>query len=737
MEWIGVILPFLAILAAVYIVSSGEAGRKISLLVLSVLSAGVVLYVRLSFGRYFTTIDESYYVSLLGDPRWYRTSIVSGYVTPFLLHVFRSLFATPVDEVVWYSAIAAVVYILLIFWVYKAVGLSSRHSLISLLILLMTPLYIWSVIQVRPQQAGLLVGLLIIALFVRLKPGKALFFGGSALYVLLVFSHVLSFIVYSLLLVSYLSVLVLFGEEMAYRKKYLVLAGSVILSWIVFLLFPYSRPILKNMTWLFNNLFHVGLSVKAFSALSAGMLVILLLGWYLILIHIPGRLTGTLSAIVGSMEKVEDAYRRVDHKLFALLALMLVFGVLYVQFMLGAQVYARVYQGSPLALLLFQMGNLVFALLYLRGVFLSTIRGRFGDLELLSLLMIPIAGAFLLVSFFMPRGNGIWGFHNWLIRALQYFVPLAAPLVGRQIMEDVDSANIEWERVLVSVFLALIIMISVLNTARIPGVYDYDAVWSHELVELCGDFGGIYVPRGESSLYSSFVENNLLKACGNGLSLDERGPLVVSSDGFYISPTRYSTLTIGEFGGLASDYAGRLVVMSGGDAFRSSYVVSLLPGSVFLPLDPDDCPLGKPWLSRPVLLIGGPVSNPCTRELEKVGALKVGLGNNYVTTLHSAYSIPAPEKWWDVREGLFVIHSLRYKGVPILLVEGTNLDATLAGVYYLMNAVYPRMGYYGSVHYIVGKWEETDGMVIDAAKGVPTDTNGFSPGDRITVLETG
>lgn len=63
---------------------------RLKLLAMILLSSAVIFYIRTGFGRYFTTIDESYYVSLLGDPSWYRTSIVSGYLTPFSLHLVYS-----------------------------------------------------------------------------------------------------------------------------------------------------------------------------------------------------------------------------------------------------------------------------------------------------------------------------------------------------------------------------------------------------------------------------------------------------------------------------------------------------------------------------------------------------------------------------------------------------------------------------------------------------------------------
>ena len=738
-EWEVFLVLLSASILVVYLTSQRRAiPSALSLLVISLLFAAIILYIREGFGWYFTTIDESYYVSLLSNPLWYKTSIVSGYITPFSLHALSPLFPTPVEEVVWYSAITGVIYALSIFLIYKVLGFSSQHSLLSVLILFMTPLYIWSVIQIRPQQVGLLVGLFATALFVRMKPTKRFFLIMPSLYILLIFSHVLSFILYSLLLITYISVRAITVEHGEYLRKYPVLAISVVLSWIIFLAFPYSGPILRNMTWLFDSLLHISVASHAFLILSTGGITALLLGWYMVLHYLSGYFSGAHINLNIVIKEGMHIYHRAGRRFLALMGLLAILAVAYIQFRLGASVYMRVYQGSLVTLLLFQMGNLVFALLYLRGLFLNLERGQISDFELLSLLILLIASGFLIISFFMPPGNGIWGFRNWFIRALQYFVPLAAPVVGRQIMDDINSLKVNWQRLLISVFLALIIMISVLNTARVPGVYNYGAVWNHELVSLCNEFKGVYTPRDKLSIYSRFVENNLIKACGNKLSIGKTDRLMVSSDGFYISSYPYFSITIGEFGRDLIKDGNRTVVIFGGNVLRNLYIASLIKKALFIHVRHGGrCPLETARFRYPLLLIGGSASNPCTSAIEKTGTLDVKLSANYVITPRSTYAVPSSNPWWNATEGLFVIYSLRYDNVPVLLVEGTNLDATLAGVYYLMTTVYPRVEDYSNAHYIVGKWMETDGTVIDAAKGVPKDTNGFSPKDRILVLEVG
>lgn len=730
-------LFFITITLVVYFVFSTKTCYKLPLLIVSFLFMALVFYIRVGFGRYFTTIDESYYVSLLGNTEWYRTSIVSGYLTPFFLHVLRPFFSTPVSEILGYSIAMSVIYTLFLFVIYLVIGLSSKRAVISTIVVLMTPLYLWSVIQVRPQQVGLLVGLFIVALFVRMKPGWKLFVISVLLYTLLIFSHVLSYLIYSSLLLLYLSIsIVKDGED--YKRKYWILAGSIIISWVAFVIFPYSVPILKNMTWLLNSIAHTKLSYGAFSMAFLVVMVMVIVGLYLALNVLREHLNRAWSSMFLSAERyLIRLYDMVSRRFFALLVFLVILVVVYIQFKLGMSVYTHVYGGSMLAILFFQMGNLVFALLYVWGVLQGIKEGHFGNFEILSLLMLFTAGTFLVLSFFMPRGNGIWGFHNWFIRGLQYFIPLSAPIVSFPLLADFDFGETT-KKFAVSVLIALLIIISTLNTARVPGIYDYTAVWSHELLGLCGEVNGVYIPRIELSPYAYFVDNNLLETCGSTLSKDPGNSLfVAASDGFYVQPSQYSSLTIGYFGRLVS-MANNILVISSGSISRNSYVFSMFRDATFVHVTPrGSCSLSDLITNRPVLIIGGPASNPCTIRLEKLGTLGIKVGSNYVVTFTSTYRVPSPDKWWESKEGLFVILSLSYHGVPIMVVEGTNLDATLAGVYYLTNEIYPNIVDYDSTHYLVGKWSDTDGIVISAAKETPEDTHGFSPRDKITILEKG
>ena len=735
-------LPFLffALFLIVCWLSDGDvvsSTLKELLFLLSLIVGSIVLFIRISFGRYFTTIDESYYVSLLGNPHWYWSSIVSGYVTPFSLHLFYNFFRNPVDEVILYSVIVAVVYMITIFYIYRLFGLSPIHSIFSEVVLLTTPLFIWSMIQIRPQQAGLLVGFLLTAIFVNRSSSWKLFLEVFILFILLIFSHLLSFIIYSTLLIGYVTFSVLSGDcSNEYYSKSAILVGVVPLSWMVFLSFPYSHPILKNLTWLFNVTFHTRVSFVSFSLISSLVILLLLLLWYAVLVRFGNRFASLLDSILYMVRGHMLGKSLPSKRVVFLIGLVLVFAGAYLQFRFGSSLYLNIYGKSIWALLLFQMGNIIFAVLYLRGLFNRLNQGRFRDWVILSGIMAGIAGSLLIISFFMPSGNGIWGFHNWFIRGLQFFVPFASPVVAEILLKDITINRSTFMKISVSLLISSLIVVSALNTARIPFIYHYGAVWNFETVGLCSAFHGVYVSREPQNRFSEFVEANLLKACENKMSKVISGSIVVSSDDLNIYKGVHSSSSLYDFVSSIKEFKSKILVIYGGEVFRNAFILSLFPDSRIVSISRDEnCPLHRLLGKAPLILMGGPMANPCSKVISN--SIPVELGMNYVITPNSRYSIPSPSPWWNATKGLFVVYSMRYNDQPVLLIEGTNLDATLAGLYYFYSHVYVSPLQYKNTRYIVGEWVERDGEVLPFAKGAPADKNGFSLGDKIIILERG
>ncbi|ACJ17316.1 hypothetical protein TON_1826 [Thermococcus onnurineus NA1] len=744
------VLTLLLVISTIsaYLIMDGKANFRLKLLAIILFSGVVIFYIRIGFGRYFTTIDESYYVSLLGDSLWYKTSIVSGYITPFSLHLVYSFSSDVIGIVVRYSIVVAVLYILILFFAYQRNGVSKNHALLAILLLFITPLYWWSVIQIRPQQIGVLVGLILAVLIVTGRPTFRFFVGVLILYVALIFAHVLSFILYSAVFVMYLALLILWeNKPRENAKKYLTVAVSIIVSWIVFVTFPYSSNLFKNMTWIANNVLNLQMSVQTFYVASTFVMGMFLAIVYLMAKYFSSHNPINLDSLKVPLLKLVDAEVNVFRRyLLWIVVGVAVLVVFYVQFELGAQIYTRVYNNSTAAVVFFQMGNLFFALFFLRGFFMKIRENTMTDFDILSVLWIPIGVALLIISFFMPKGSSIWGFHNWLVRTLQYFVVFASPIVAYSIMGDITPKNSVRMRSVLSLLLGILIIISVLNTIRIPGIYNYDTIWTPELVNVCQEspVSAIYTPRVERSVYYTFAMNNLLKVCGGYLkdpNIKSPTYLILSSDQLYVYIPDYRPIGLGAFENSLQDVGGIAWIIAGGNRDEvGEYALSLLGNAVPVPVekDGDSCPLSPDRIGYPTVLVGGKAVNPCTLRLVEEHVVPVYLDSYSVRTPTGMYSVSHADAWWNVEDGLFVIQAVEYYNTPVLIIEGTNVDATLAAVYYFVEEVYPNLFLkYQNTKYIVGKWEEDDDTVIDVAKLTSQDTNGFSPGDKITILETG
>lgn len=737
-------LLFILFTTSAYLILSRKFNFRLKLLTLILFSGTAVLYIRTGFGRYFTTIDESYYVSLLGNPLWYRTAIVSGYMTPFSLRFVHSIFHNIIHMIIGYSIVMSILYVITLFIIYLKSGVSKNRALLAILMLFTTPLYLWSVIQIRPQQIGLLVGLSLALLIVKGRPTIRNFGGIFILYLALIFAHVLSFILYSVVFIMYLSLLIILDKHSSeIIKKYIIVAVSIMASWIVFVAFPYSESLLNNIRWIVNSVLDLHMSVQTFYVVS-----ILVIGMFISIAYLGPRYLGNhyptyLSSLKSYFLNIANAETKVAHKRYLpwILVGITILAVFYVQFELGTRMYTRVYNNSVVAVVFFQMGNLFFALFFLRGLFMKLREKTMTNFDILSVMWIPLGAALLIISFFMPKGSGIWGFHNWLIRTLQYFVVFASPIAAYPIMQDIPSGNPIRIKSVISFLVGILVVISVLNTVRIPSIYSYDVVWTQELVDICQDspVPAIYVPRIKESVYSLFSISDLLGAHGG--SLREKKPktptyLVLSSDRFYVYAPEYRSISLGAFESRVQS-AGVIPWAITGDNMKLWRYLPLLGNVIPIPTGRGkDCPLVNNIISPPTILIGGRAVNPCTFQLEKEHVVPVYLDSYSVRTPNDIYTTSRPNPWWNAREGLFVIQTVEYHNTPVLIIEGTNADATLAAVYYFTEEIYPNLlSKYKDTKYIVGKWAETDNTVISIAKLAPHDINGFSLGDKITILE--
>ncbi|WP_148221095.1 hypothetical protein [Thermococcus barophilus] len=716
-----------------------ESNCKAKLGIIAIVSLVVTYYIRVGFGRYFTTIDESYYISLIGNPVWYKTSIVSGFVVPFLLHSIRILLGIdPVSLVVYYSLAFAVLYVGIIYWAYTRVGISKKYSTISLAVLFVSSFYIWSFIQIRPQQLGILVGLSIVSLFMSIKPNKMFFIIMPVLFTLLIFTHIFSFFLFSILLMAYF-VLVFIKSESSEEvfKKFLGISFAVLIAWLAFLSFPYSSRTIRTLVWLLNSMpqfDNFQLLLNYFSSLSTFAYIMLVF-----LIYHAGKFLHSryLNDLVNLWESLRGILIKFSLQIIFLALIFLSVGF-YIQFKLGASTYTKIYRGSVLTLVFFQLGNIFFGFMFVRG-FLDKLKDNtLTEFDIMAIIWIFIGIAMLFISFFMPKGSAIWGFSNWMVRVAQYFVIFAAPTVTYALYKDIKAMGLSHLKLAISILISVLIVISMINTARPPQIYDYDIVWSDEMIDVAKEvrLSNTLMFRYNVSPYLKFAMENLLKAYGKPVEITQGSSIVLSSDAIYVYGSNYHPLSLGFF----SKKRGPVIVILGTSNPKVKQYFTTLLNKEFPALiigEIDNCEM---YIKQgyPLIVMGGKLANKCTQLLEKNRAMLVYMDKDSVVTPYFTYSVPSPKKeWWNVNEGLFVIQAVKYHGAPILIIEGTNIDATVAGVWYFVNKVSQDIEKYKNTYYIVGKWIESDNKVLRFLKFDPNDNNGFSEGDTVEIIEIG
>ncbi|CAD5243313.1 conserved membrane protein of unknown function [Thermococcus camini] len=749
------VLTFVFILGVVSVILWGKLGWVGRLLLLTFLAFVLGCSIRCGFGRYFTAFDESYYMSLMGDVYFYRKWPFSGFVLPFLLMgIFHTLRLEPLQLVIAFSLAVFVVYVPVVYWFYRRVGISREVSILSTLVLFLSSYYIWSGLEVRPQQLGLLWGLLVTAYYLgsHREIRDADFVVLPLLFVFMALIHILSFVFFSVLLMLYTVYILLSGDlsDGLWRRNFLLASLSSLAGLLTILWFPPYGRMVGAVIWIVENM-------RLVSALhlSQGLFKLLAVGGYLLTVAFVWLVVSFLRQRRGSLVRAWGFLVGMVNRFFVpiLLLAALAWGVaVYLQFLLNSAVYSAVYRGSLLAFVFFQLGNIFFGFMLVYSLLDRIRSGKLQTLEILAVLWMLIGGAMLAISFIMPKTAGGWGFSNWLVRVLQYFPVFGAPLVARIIHEDLrhllgelDSFSAKFSGIGLTILLASLIFISVMNVARPSAFYTYDAVITDEILDvslyhLKND--GI-VAWGDASDFRSFVLLNFFRAVSpetKTTTWDSGYPyLVLSSDDFRVYRSWYSTSTLGSLTG-RSFFSLRT---SGSDSpdreAETRYSVQILRGVYSLSLMNDaECSYLLDS-DTPLILIGAG-SNDCTALLERSGSLPVSIGPEGVSTPTHSYPLPeAPENWWNVREGYFVIQAVEnLQGTPILAIVGTNVDSTIAGVWYFVNEVYPRIrGDYSDVHYIVGLWKEADDDVWPGLKFDSSDGNGFSPGDRITIIEKG
>ncbi|AEC52034.1 hypothetical protein PNA2_1118 [Pyrococcus sp. NA2] len=731
----------LFVLLTVFTVALLRFNTKVKLFLLMFFAFVLNVYIRFGFGRYFTTFDESYYLFLISDRYFYLEWPFSGFVLPFLLGKVSAMLNLQPLSVVWgFSILTFVLYVPTIYWFYRKLKLSRKTALFSVLTLFLSSYYIWSGIEVRPQEVGALLGVIATGHYITTIENRTRFnvIVLPVLFVLLALSHILSFFLFSMLLLFYTVYVFLAGKISEFGKLYFVLSFSILLGLVIVLWFPPYDRMVEAVIWMVNNMRLLNLSITL-----QHFRIMVIIG-YVSGIVLLWLLTFLLSR---SILRLWNFFKIITCKFFTPLLLLAAFGggiALYLQFMLNAQAYSKVYGGSLLTFIFFQLGNMFFGLLFIYSFFRRIRDGKFLTFDVLALSWIIIGGLMLLLSFMMPKGTGGWGFNNWLIRVLQYFPIFGAPLVAYVLMEHLNEIHKRTFHANIVFLLSTLIVVSTLNVARISPFYNYEGVITDEFMDIvsyCQD-NGCLLAWDRHSEFKDFVITNFFRAYLPGIRFitgnENCSYLTFSSDSFRVYKTMFFTLT---FESLA-EYSSFLLRTSGNlkspdQRSELEYSMKLL-GSIYSISPVNDLECHEIFSSKEPVILVGVEMNDCTKKLIASNSLPVFITSNKMITPFKEYPFyPPRENWWNVTEGYFVIQVIEnYQNTPILVIFGTDIDSTVAGIWYFVKEVYPNLiDKYANVHYIFGKWIEKDYKVWKGLKFAPNDVNGFSEGDEIEILE--
>lgn len=685
----------------------------------AVLFVAVWLFIRFGFGRITTTFDEAYYLSTIKIG-----GVYSGLVTPYLLRLSSLFLGNPVHALLAVSLILFVAYPFLILGFHRRMGYSGS-TIAFLLALLLSSHYLWSSNEVRPQQIGLLIGMWLLLVYssaIEEEKGftsKWRYFLLTFGWVGLAFAHVFSLAI----TLSLVWVMMVWG----------IVRGSVGLRESIFLLFPsvagFSLPLFLpqydmtvfSVKWMLKH--------SSFPLLRE-------IGWHFTAFYLAGLIALILSVPVVALVEIKAGFlRRTSDfvalelrkrtRLYLLLGVFFMLLAMVVQISLGRATYADVYKNSFDLLFLMQLGNITFNVLLLLGVVGAIKERRITGPVVLTLFLALLGAVALAFSTVMPKGFGSFGFTNWMVRVYQYLVVFGAPLVAEEIETLLPSRVVA--RKALTVFLLAGIVTTVLNVSRTPTLYNYPYYWTGEDLRLVPQVGpGFFYLRGSCSVPDNSQALNFL-GWAYGVNIKP-------------APESYGSLQpdlcVGSLCHSPYPYVEVPILSVNFDN------LTVTPGSVPKSFAEWTAGLLKDGLEGhggAFLLLGNSTLNPTVAHLEQDYLLPVSVNYSIIEgpTFRYYYAIKEGRKKGDVSRSYFVIQAVEINGSKALVISAPSLDGVAAGAWFLSNVMLPNPSEWENVSWVVGEWKEKDGRVLPFLRAFEGDTNGFSLGDEIRVVNKG
>jgi hypothetical protein len=413
--------------------------------------------------------DEANYFMKYYECQYNSDCMVSGAGYVDLIKIFYEFFpGIQSNGLFLFSIIITTLYLPLLYLIFNLILKDQFLAYFSAILLLTTNYFIFPIVEGRPQQIGMFLTLVAVYYFNYFfleesnTSSKLIFFGilGLVFYV-----HLLSFFITLLILVALIGSHYLNGKDYIKESAFLFVSSLVYLILFGIGLGPYAS---------------MGKGIKFALGGSSNILIQLVSDFspFSYLLIYGFAFVTFLALIIGLRSpylKLKNIIiKKVSQKKLEIFALLiyLVLVVGFVQYILRADVYSVVYNNSLLLFLFFQVGNAVFAILYILALLNITSKKK-SKLDLsffwyasLSLAIIGFGG--LILSVVLPVN-----FDNWALRIINYFVIFSAPLVGGYVLSISNK-----KRLLLPLFLLLLIP-GLILASKDPFFFDSKNSWDN------------------------------------------------------------------------------------------------------------------------------------------------------------------------------------------------------------------------------------------------------------------
>jgi len=452
----GVYLSFLFIflVISIYKILRLEEIKRKKLVIMFLIVVGFLLafYVRFIVyqGVVFASFDEANYIDLLYRLVNDKPAVISGpgfvYILIAINYISGLDFITIVPML---AIIVTIVSLAIIYGLYRIEIKNPVNALLSCILLISTSYFLWPIIESRPQQIGMILFFLSSILFYKYLKDEKFFFIFLVSYFITFIFHILSFFILSgcVLLLGYWQYLSYKGN----LKKFIYLLASFFVC-----MFLFSRD------WFIYNAMREDISTLFYEY----PMCLIKTPFYLIQVFIFTIFFIVVMTYILKNTKLSKYAGYLKHRsVFVLLILSVIFA-LFLQYRLGSVIHSSLYKDSILYFFFFQLGNLFFGIMFLIGLYDFIKKGKTGNIFFKYSIALMILGFMILIfSFFFPLG-----LNNGLIRVINYWTLFAAPIAL------VPIIKIRWKLV-ISILIALLILISLVNTSKDPYFFNYELYW--------------------------------------------------------------------------------------------------------------------------------------------------------------------------------------------------------------------------------------------------------------------